>query len=106
MIDMIKTHLYPFTRQKTAPARRACFLVGFGTSIVSLFAAVALAQPKIDPSAKQSAGPLSPREELASFRTLKGFRVELVASEPEVIDPVAMCFDARADLRLRDDRLS
>jgi putative membrane-bound dehydrogenase-like protein len=39
------------------------------------------------------AGPLSPKEELATFRVPKGFRVELVASEPDVIDPVAMAFD-------------
>ena len=38
-------------------------------------------------------GPLSPREELATFRVRRGFRVELVASEPDVIDPVAMAFD-------------
>ncbi len=40
-------------------------------------------------------GPLSPREELATFKLLKGFKAELVASEPDVIDPVAMCFDER-----------
>jgi putative membrane-bound dehydrogenase-like protein len=38
-------------------------------------------------------GPLSPREELATFKVPKGFRVELVASEPDVIDPVCMAFD-------------
>src|SRR5262245_48499310 len=38
-------------------------------------------------------GPLSPREELATFRVPKGFKVELVASEPDVVDPVAMAFD-------------
>src|SRR5215469_2085044 len=38
-------------------------------------------------------GPLSPKEELATFRIAKGFKVELVASEPDVIDPVAMAFD-------------
>jgi putative membrane-bound dehydrogenase-like protein len=38
-------------------------------------------------------GPLSAREEQATFRTLKGFKVELVACEPDVVDPVAMAFD-------------
>src|SRR5256885_17132381 len=38
-------------------------------------------------------GPLAPREELATFQVAKGFKVELVAAEPEVIDPVAMAFD-------------
>jgi putative membrane-bound dehydrogenase-like protein len=42
-----------------------------------------------------AAGPLSPREELATFRVVKGFKVELVASEPDVVDPVSLCFDER-----------
>src|SRR4051794_8890684 len=43
--------------------------------------------------AEPPAGPRSPREELATFRVPKGFRVELVAREPDVVDPVAMAFD-------------
>jgi putative membrane-bound dehydrogenase-like protein len=38
-------------------------------------------------------GPLTPREELATFKVPKGFKVELVACEPDVVDPVAMAFD-------------
>src|SRR6059058_5494075 len=45
-------------------------------------------------SQNQPKSPLAPREELATFRVAKGFKVELVAAEPEVIDPVAMAFDA------------
>ncbi len=41
---------------------------------------------------------LSPAEGLASLETLDGLTVELVASEPEVVDPVAIAFDA--ELRL------
>jgi putative membrane-bound dehydrogenase-like protein len=37
--------------------------------------------------------PNTPREQQATFRLPKGFRVELVASEPQVIDPVAVAFD-------------
>src|SRR3954447_15160615 len=44
------------------------------------------------------ANPLGPKEELATFKTLPGFKVELVASEPDVIDPVAMAFDERGRL--------
>ncbi|HEY7329629.1 MAG TPA: PVC-type heme-binding CxxCH protein [Gemmataceae bacterium] len=40
-----------------------------------------------------SKGPLSPREEQATFRLPKGFEIDLVAAEPDVIDPVAMAFD-------------
>jgi putative membrane-bound dehydrogenase-like protein len=37
--------------------------------------------------------PLSPAEAAKSFRVLHGFRMELVAAEPLVTDPVAMAFD-------------
>ncbi len=38
-------------------------------------------------------GPLSASESLATFRIADGFRVELYASEPHVVDPVEMAFD-------------
>ncbi|MCP5069879.1 MAG: c-type cytochrome [bacterium] len=41
---------------------------------------------------------LSPDEELATFRTAPGFRVELVAAEPLVVDPVAMDWDDQGRL--------
>jgi putative membrane-bound dehydrogenase-like protein len=44
-------------------------------------------------SSQPPKGPLAPREELATFQVAAGFKVELVAAEPEVIDPVAMAFD-------------
>ena len=39
-------------------------------------------------------GQLSPEEGLASLHVAPGFRVELAASEPAIVDPIAMCFDA------------
>jgi putative membrane-bound dehydrogenase-like protein len=47
------------------------------------------------PAAK---GPLSPREEQATLRVPRGFRVELVACEPDVVDPVAFAFDEEGRL--------
>src|SRR5688572_26779529 len=44
------------------------------------------------------ADPLSPKDELATFKTLPGFKVELVVAEPDVVDPVAMAFDERGRL--------
>src|SRR5258708_9945531 len=67
-------------------------LVGF-----VLFSISSAAEPE-SKQPKDHVGPLSPREELATFKVLKGFKVELVASEPDVIDPVAMGFDARGRL--------
>jgi putative membrane-bound dehydrogenase-like protein len=43
-------------------------------------------------------GPLVPKDELATIRVARGFKVELVAAEPDVIDPVAMCFDEKGRL--------
>ncbi len=40
-------------------------------------------------------GPLNPKEEKESFKLDERFKIELVAAEPDVVDPVAMCFDAK-----------
>lgn len=37
--------------------------------------------------------PLSPEEAIAKMTVPPGFSVELVASEPDLVNPVAMCFD-------------
>ena len=42
--------------------------------------------------------PKSPAEALASFEVAAGFRIELVAAEPLVVDPVAMAFDEQGGL--------
>jgi putative membrane-bound dehydrogenase-like protein len=44
-------------------------------------------------SAADIASPLAPRESLAHFQVDAGLAVELVACEPEVIDPIAIRFD-------------
>lgn len=47
------------------------------------------------PRATDAPKPLKPEESLKRFQLEPGFRIELVASEPYVADPVAMAFDAR-----------
>jgi putative membrane-bound dehydrogenase-like protein len=42
--------------------------------------------------------PLTPEESRKSFKLPKGFRIELVASEPLLAEPTGMCFDARGRL--------
>ena len=42
--------------------------------------------------------PLSPREAQMTLRVPKGFRVELVAAEPDIVDPVCMAFDEQGRL--------
>ena len=51
-----------------------------------------------------SKGPLTPREEVATFKVPKGFKVELVACEPDVVDPVAMAFDENGRLFVAEMR--
>src|SRR5262249_22623409 len=48
--------------------------------------------------------PKSPKDELATFRVPKGFRVELVASEPQIVDPVAIVFDEDGRLYVAEMR--
>src|SRR5436189_5209395 len=37
--------------------------------------------------------PTEPRDVMKTFKVRPGFHVELAACEPDVIDPIAMCFD-------------
>jgi putative heme-binding domain-containing protein len=39
--------------------------------------------------------PYSPEEAIARMTVPEGFTVELVASEPDIVNPIAMCFDDR-----------
>ncbi len=48
--------------------------------------------------------PLAPREEQLTFRLPKGLVIELVASEPDVVDPVAMAFDEQGRLFVAEMR--
>ncbi|HBE66970.1 MAG TPA: hypothetical protein DDW52_02370 [Planctomycetaceae bacterium] len=45
--------------------------------------------------AKPPGPPLSPKVALAKMQVPEGFHVELVAAEPDIMNPVAMCFDER-----------
>ena len=46
----------------------------------------------------QPGPPHPPAEALSTFQLPEGFRIELAAAEPDVVDPVAMAFDARGRL--------
>lgn len=47
---------------------------------------------------------LSPEESRAKFVLHDALKIELVASEPQVFDPVAMCFDAQGNLYVIENR--
>jgi putative membrane-bound dehydrogenase-like protein len=63
-----------------------------------------LAAAVVGPEPLSAPGPLTPREEQATFRVMKGFKIELVACEPDVVDPVAMCFDEKGRLFVAEMR--
>ena len=62
--------------------------------------------PKSAPAPTKPAldGPLKPDEAPKSFRLLPGLRLELVASEPMVVSPVAVAFDERGRLFVAENR--
>src|SRR5215213_5132799 len=37
--------------------------------------------------------PTEPRDAIKTFKVRPGFHIELAACEPNVLDPIAMCFD-------------
>ena len=47
-------------------------------------------------------GPLSPQEQLKKFHLPAGFEIELVASEPEIHNPLSINFDAQGRLWVTD----
>lgn len=48
--------------------------------------------------------PIPAREAVGLFRLAPGIRIELIAAEPEVVDPVAMCFDEAGRLYVVENR--
>ncbi|WP_197442852.1 PVC-type heme-binding CxxCH protein [Lignipirellula cremea] len=48
--------------------------------------------------------PLEPQDALKSFRIERGFRMELVAAEPDVVDPIALAFDEHRRMYVCEDR--
>lgn len=64
-------------------------------AVISLLLAVVLWLPGCK---RRQIPPHAPHEALRTFQIPPGFRVELVASEPEISDPVAMAFDEQGRL--------
>ena len=54
--------------------------------------------PACQPAPSGSEGGLPPDESLASFQVADGFQIELIAAEPDVMDPVAMEIDEQGRL--------
>lgn len=61
--------------------------------LVSAGPAAGSAEPEADPAELPHFPALSPEEALKTFKLRPGFRLELVAAEPLVRDPIELCFD-------------
>src|SRR3954467_15772428 len=62
------------------------FLAGLLTSLRA-------AEPSVDAKDLPRVSATQPADALKTFQVKPGFHLDLVASEPLVMDPVAMCFD-------------
>src|SRR6266487_3889407 len=68
-------------------------------SLLGLAGATGLAgEPQVDPAQLPRVPPTAPEQALSTFRVKPGFRLELVAAEPLVVDPIALCFDENGRL--------
>lgn len=68
----------------------------FGFLAIGIAASAAAAEPRVPHNQDAPPGPpLSPQEAIAKMTVPEGFAVELVAAEPELVNPVAMTFDER-----------
>src|SRR3954465_14899169 len=72
------------------------FVTALSLIIFQPFIGRAVAQDVIPHHQDRPPGPaLSPQEAIRAMTVPEGFSVELVASEPQIVNPVAMTFDER-----------
>src|SRR4051812_24792544 len=58
-----------------------------------LFLVLLSAEPSVDPKDLPRMPPVEPADAVKTFQVKEGFKIELAAAEPLVVDPVAMAFD-------------
>ncbi len=73
--------------------RLVCFL-----AFLTLVGSAQQSQPPGPGKGLNNPGPLTPARERATFKLPDGFRIDLAASEPGIVDPVALAFDERGRL--------
>ncbi|MBL9136812.1 MAG: c-type cytochrome [Verrucomicrobiales bacterium] len=71
----------------------ACKRVVLASGLLSVVAQVTAAEPTLEPVDVARFPPVPPSEAVSTFEVVPGFRLELAAHEPEVMDPIALCFD-------------
>src|SRR5258706_7987970 len=73
---------------------------GWGAFVVWSFTALRLtaAEPTVEAKDLPRVAPVEPAQVSGTFQVKAGFHLDLVAAEPLVVDPVAMCFDENGRL--------
>src|SRR2546423_7421326 len=72
-----------------------------------LFLVLLGAEPTVNPKDLPRFPPVEPADAIKTFTVKEGFKIELAAAEPLVVDPVAMAFDEEGHLfvvEMRDYR--
>ena len=78
----------------TVTSRRLFMLIGLAATLFFVFITVnSRAQDSLGPP--DHPPPLSPEEELKKLKVADGLEIKLVAAEPEVAQPLSICFDDR-----------
>ena len=78
---------------------RKTIIFAFALALALVVPSVSTGEGEIDYSAQLPAiPPVEPDDALETFETRPGFRIELVAAEPLIADPVEIAFDARGRL--------
>ncbi len=67
-------------------------------TVLSILSACAIAQDKAAPVVEKHHAPLSPAEELKTIQLPDGYSLQLVLSEPDIKEPMAMAFDGNGRL--------
>jgi putative membrane-bound dehydrogenase-like protein len=73
--------------------RQTIPLVVLLATATCLFAATPATEPTVKPEDLPRVPPTEPADALKKFSIRPGFEAQLVATEPDVIDPIALCFD-------------
>ena len=80
------------------------FRYSLAVGLMALGGADLNAEPKVDGAELPRLPPTEPADALATFRVKPGFKIEQVAAEPLVSDPVAIAFDERGRLFVAEMR--
>lgn len=89
--QFLGAHCHPFVGRAAA---LILALTGVGFAFFVVDTPVAADEEKSLAEQLPRIPPVEPDDALATFEVQKGFRLELVAAEPDVGDPVDACFDA------------